>query len=47
MYLFLYYNTLGLEPKTLNCVGWVEERNPTFIRICWVTLKFNPTYDYP
>ncbi|QFS48297.1 hypothetical protein GXM_05789 [Nostoc sphaeroides CCNUC1] len=23
-------NTLGLAPKTLKCVGWVEERNPTF-----------------
>jgi hypothetical protein len=26
-------------------VGWVEERNPTFSGLCWVTLKFNPTYE--
>ncbi|MCC5665762.1 hypothetical protein LC653_18000 [Nostoc sp. CHAB 5784] len=25
----------------------LEEQNPTFSRVCWVTLKFHPTYDYP
>ncbi|WP_207714247.1 hypothetical protein, partial [Scytonema sp. UIC 10036] len=25
---------------------WVEERNPTFISICWVTLVLNPTYNF-
>ncbi|MEH2295823.1 hypothetical protein [Nostoc sp.] len=27
-----------LDLKTLDCVGWVEERNPTFSAICWVSL---------
>ncbi|MCC5627567.1 hypothetical protein LC613_05140 [Nostoc sphaeroides CHAB 2801] len=27
-------------------LGWVEERNPIFCRVCWVTLKLNPTYKY-
>jgi hypothetical protein len=26
-------------------VGWVEERNPTFPRLYWVTLAFHPTYN--
>ncbi|MEH2236400.1 hypothetical protein [Nostoc sp.] len=43
----LYPNTLGLKPKILTCVGWVEERNPTFFVVCWVTRMFNPTYNYP
>ncbi|MBD2436610.1 hypothetical protein [Nostoc sp. FACHB-110] len=25
-------------------VGWVEERNPTFSWLCWVTLSLHPTY---
>jgi hypothetical protein len=34
-------------PKTLTLVGWVEERNPTFGWLCWVTHCLNPTYDFP
>jgi hypothetical protein len=37
--LLSHYNTARLSPKTLTCVGWVEERNPTFSWLCWVTLR--------
>jgi hypothetical protein len=33
-------------PKTLTRVGWVEERNPTFGWLCWVSQSLNPTYDF-
>jgi hypothetical protein len=39
-------NTARLSGKSLKFVGWVEERNPTFLGLCWVSLKFNPTYKY-
>ncbi|MBC6432485.1 hypothetical protein FM036_17670 [Nostoc sp. HG1] len=32
-------NAVQLKPKTLTCVGWVEERNPTFFLVCWVSLR--------
>ncbi|MBD2204367.1 MULTISPECIES: hypothetical protein [unclassified Calothrix] len=34
-----YANTFQLASKTLNRIGWVEERNPTFSAICWVSLR--------
>ncbi|MBR8833992.1 MAG: hypothetical protein DSM106950_08115 [Stigonema ocellatum SAG 48.90 = DSM 106950] len=39
----------SVKPKTyvhVVHVGWVEERNPTFIGICWVSQSLNPTYNY-
>ncbi|WP_144238256.1 hypothetical protein [[Scytonema hofmanni] UTEX B 1581] len=38
---------LVLASKTLNCVGWVEERNPTFSGGLLGFTSFNPTYNYP
>jgi hypothetical protein len=35
--------TARLSPKTLTPVGWVEERNPTFGWLCWVSQSLNPT----
>jgi hypothetical protein len=35
-----------LSPKTLTRVGWVEERNPTFGWLSWVSQSLNPTYDF-
>ncbi|RAM50919.1 MAG: hypothetical protein C6Y22_14260 [Hapalosiphonaceae cyanobacterium JJU2] len=29
--------------KLRGKVGWVEERNPTFLRLCWVTLREAPS----
>ncbi|WP_193199853.1 hypothetical protein [Nostoc sp. MG11] len=29
----------SVKPKKLNYVGWVEERNPTFAGLCWVSLR--------
>jgi hypothetical protein len=37
-------NTVRLSLKNNSNVGWVEERNPTFSGICWVTRMFNQTY---
>jgi hypothetical protein len=36
----------NLLAKNKKCVGWVEERNPTFYGVCWVSLRLNPTYKY-
>ncbi|NMG20840.1 hypothetical protein DP116_15770 [Brasilonema bromeliae SPC951] len=32
-------NTARVLPKKQKCVGWVEERNPTFGTLCWVSLR--------
>ncbi len=32
-------NTARLSPKKHSEVGWVEERNPTFSGLCWVSLR--------
>jgi len=41
------YNVIALTDNTIasdknlfyRLVGWVEERNPTFSRLCWVSLR--------
>ncbi|WP_226889421.1 hypothetical protein [Nostoc sp. MG11] len=33
------YQYSSVKPKKLNYVGWVEERNPTFAGLCWVSLR--------
>ncbi len=33
------FNTARLSPKKHSEVGWVEERNPTFSGLCWVSLR--------
>ncbi|MCC5630590.1 hypothetical protein LC613_22340 [Nostoc sphaeroides CHAB 2801] len=38
------YRFLSNTVQLRRIVGWVEERNPTFTVVCWVTLKFNSTY---
>jgi hypothetical protein len=40
-------NTARLRPKIQKYVGWVEERNPTFSVVCWVSQNLNPTYKNP
>jgi hypothetical protein len=40
-------NTTRLSLKIRKLVGWVEERNPTFAVVCWVSQSLNPTYKNP
>ncbi|QLE51141.1 hypothetical protein FD724_25715 [Nostoc sp. C057] len=46
-HLLIWRSHLLIQSKTINCVGWVEERNPTFSRICWVSVRSTqPTIIY-